>query len=45
MYPEGKICSMRKAMKIIKLQMRLQKSAFRKGFDVKKLRQAQAVYN
>lgn len=34
---------MSRAMKIIKLQMCLQKPAFRKGFDVKKLRQAQAA--
>lgn len=34
---------MSRAMKMIKLQMRMQRPAFRKGFDVKKLRQAQAA--
>ena len=34
---------MSRAMKIIKLQMRMQRPAFRKGFDGKKLRQAQAA--
>lgn len=34
---------MNRSMKIIKLQMRLQRPAFRKGFDVKKLRQTQSA--
>lgn len=34
---------MSRSMNIIKLQMRMQRPAFRKGFDVKKLRQAQAA--